>query len=114
MLILRWLINAIALLLVAKYVPGFVIGSTYTALVLVVVLGLINAVIRPVFILLTLPINVLTLGLFTFVINAAMLMLASTVVKGFEVQSFSAALAAAIILWLISFVTNLLLASDKK
>ncbi|MDO8472012.1 MAG: phage holin family protein, partial [bacterium] len=60
MLILRWIINALALLVIARYLPGFAIASTFTALVLVIILGLINAVIRPVILLLTLPVNILT------------------------------------------------------
>lgn len=113
MLILRWIINALALLVIARYLPGFTIASTFTALVLVIILGLINAVIRPVILLLTLPVNILTLGLFTFVVNAFMLVIAASVVKGFAIDSFSVALVAAIILWLISMITNSLLARDR-
>lgn len=106
MLILRWIINALALLIVANIIPGFVIGSFYTALVVALVLGLVNATIRWVLVVLTLPINVLTLGLFSFVINALMILLVSTIVKGFDVAGFWPAFWAAIVLWLISVVTN--------
>lgn len=106
-IILMWVINALTLLLVRNIVPGFYIESFYSALIVALVLGLVNAVIRPIILLLTLPINIVTLGLFTFVVNALMLSLVSTVVKGFSIDSFGTALTAAIILWLISFVTNL-------
>ncbi|HEY1074334.1 MAG TPA: phage holin family protein [Patescibacteria group bacterium] len=107
-MLLLWIINALTLLLVANYLPGFHVSGFYAALITALVLGLVNAVIRPIVILFTLPINLLTLGLFTFVINGLMIWLVSTVVKGFEVDSFNTALWAALILWLISFVTNAL------
>ncbi len=113
MLLLRWLINALTLIIVANLVPGFMVDSLYAALITALVLGLVNAVIRPVLLLLTLPINLLSLGLFTFVINAFMILLVSTVVKGFEVTGFGPALWAAVVLWLISLITNVLFASTK-
>lgn len=107
MIIVRWLLNAIALLLVAALIPGFHISSIYTALIAALILGLINAIIRPIILILTLPINLLTLGTFTLVINALMLLLASSVVKGFVINGFWAAFFAAILLWIISMLTNL-------
>ncbi len=107
-ILLRWILNALALILVSALVPGVTVASVYSALVAALLLGFANAVIRPILILLTLPITVLTLGLFTFVINAAMIWLVSSIVKGFDVQSFGAALMAALILWLIGWVTNVL------
>jgi len=88
-LIFRWVINAIALLLVAYLVPGFVVASFYNALIAALVLGLVNALIRPLLFILTLPITILTLGLFTFVINALMIWFVSTVVDGFDVAGFT-------------------------
>lgn len=105
-MLIRWLINALALLLVAAVVPGFSVQSFYAALIAALVLGFVNATIRWVLIYLTLPINLITLGLFTFVINALMILLVATIVKGFDVAGFLPALTAAILLWLISFVTN--------
>ena len=87
-MLLRWVINAAALILVAEIVPGFHVDSFYHALVAALIIGLLNAIIRPVLILLTLPVNVLTLGLFTFVINALLLLLTSSFVRGFEVSGF--------------------------
>lgn len=105
-MLLRWLFSALALLLVAYFVPGFQVDSFWWALVVALVLGLVNATIRPVLLLLTLPINILTLGLFTFVINALMIMLVSTLLEGFQVADFTTALIAALILWLLGFVVD--------
>lgn len=113
MLLLRWLVNALGLMLVAYYVAGFSVSSFYTALIIAVVLGLVNAVIRPVVLLLTLPVNILTLGLFTFVVNALMIWFVATIVKGFEVTGFWPALYAALILWFVSLLTNAVLANDR-
>lgn len=113
MLILRWIINALTLLVVAELVPGFSVHSFWTALIAALVLGFVNATIRWLLIFLTLPINILTLGLFTLVINALMILLVSSIVKGFDVASFGAALFAALLLWLISLVTNAFLADAQ-
>ena len=107
-IIIRWVINALVLLGIAYVVPGFEVASFYSALIIVVILGLVNAVIRPILLLLTLPINILTLGLFTFVVNALMLWFVSSVVEGFAIAGFGAAFIGALIL---SFVSWLL--SDK-
>lgn len=112
-LIFRWVINAIALLFVAYLVPGFFVESFYNALIAALVLGLVNALIRPILFVLTLPITILTLGLFTFVINAFMIWFVSTVVDGFDVAGFTTALLAAIILWMISLTTNWLIEKAK-
>lgn len=106
MLIIRLLINALALILVSYVVPGFHVDSFFAALIAAVLLGVANILVRPILILLTLPVTILTLGLFIFVINALMILLVSNVVKGFTVDSFSAAFWGAIVLWLISLTTN--------
>ena len=105
-LLLRWLLNALALIAVANIVPGIHIDTFYHALIAALILGLVNALVRPLLILLTLPVTVLTLGLFVLVINALMILLVSTIVQGFSVASFSAAFLAAIVLWVISMLTN--------
>lgn len=110
----RWLINTLALILVAQIVPGFHIDSFFHALVAALILGLVNATIRWVLVVLTLPINVLTLGLFTFVINALMILLVASIVKGFTVAGFAPAFWAALILWLISWVTNFLIGNEQR
>ncbi|MBI2037773.1 MAG: phage holin family protein [Candidatus Magasanikbacteria bacterium] len=114
MLVLRWLVSAATLMFVAYLVPGIVVESVYAALVAALILGLINALIRPLLIVLTLPINILTLGLFTFVINAAMFLLASTIVKGFYVSGFWAALWGAIIMWLVGWAVSSLIKSSNS
>lgn len=104
--ILRLIINAGVILLVAYLIPGIQVSSFWSALFLAVVLGLINALIRPIIILLTLPINLLTLGLFTLVINALMLWMASAFVIGVEITSFASAFWGAILIWIISWFSN--------
>lgn len=111
-LVVRWLLGAVALMLVAYYVPGIAVNSFYAALVAALILGLINALIRPVLLLLTLPINILTLGLFTLVLNALMFWLASSVVKGFFVAGFWPAFWGALVMWLFSWVINSLLKEE--
>jgi putative membrane protein len=113
MLLLRWLLNALALILVANVVSGFHVDSFWAALIAALVLGLVNAIIRPILLVLTLPINILTLGIFTFVVNALMILLASSILEGFEVDGFGPAFWGSILLWLISMVTGALLSSGK-
>jgi putative membrane protein len=113
-MLLRWVINALALLLVTQVVPGFAVDGVYYAFIGAFVLGLLNAVIRPILIFFTLPINVLTLGLFTFVINALLIWFVSTFLKGFTVEGFLPALLAAIILWAVSYSTNWLIKQSKE
>jgi putative membrane protein len=91
-LLLAWALNTIALFIVTAIVPGVHLAGLASALWAVVVLGLINAVIRPIFILLTLPVTFLTLGLFLFVINALMFWFAGGLLSGFHVDGFVAAL----------------------
>lgn len=108
-LLLRWVFNASALLVIAYYVPGIHVSGFYTALMAALILGLINAMIRPLVILLTLPVNIVTLGLFTLVINALMFWLASTIVKGFYVAGFAPAFWGALIMWFVSWFFSMLL-----
>ena len=105
-LVLRWVISAATLLLISYYVPGIAVVSFYSALVAALILGLINALIRPFILILTLPINILTLGIFTLVINALMFWLASSVVKGFFVAGFWPAFWGALIMWLVSWAVS--------
>lgn len=105
-IILRWLINALALILITYLVPGFEVKSFWTALVAALFLGIVNAVVRPILLLLTLPINILTLGLFTLVVNALMFWLVASFLKGFDIAGFWPAFWAALIYWLITWLTN--------
>lgn len=106
MWLLRWLLNTLVLLLVSYIVPGIEFASFWSALITSLVFGLINALVRPLIILLTLPVNILTLGIFTLIINACMLMLASSIVKGFQVADFAAAFWGAVVYWIIVTVIN--------
>lgn len=107
-LLLRLVLNALAVILVSYIVPGVQVNGFFTAFITAFVIGLINAIIRPILLVLSLPINILTLGLFTFVINALMFWLASALVPGFQVAGFGAALIGALVFWLISWATNAL------
>jgi len=113
-LILRWVINALALILIAYLVPGITVSSFYIALMAALFLGIVNAVIRPIIILFTLPVNILTLGLFTFVINAFMLWFVSSFVKGFDVAGFWPAFWGALIFWLVTWFSSSLLDEPIK
>src|SRR3954463_13323026 len=90
--IVRWLLLAAALLLVAHLYPGVVVGSFGSAMIAALVIGLLNTLVRPLLVLLTLPVTLLTLGLFLFVINALMFWAAASVLEGFNVAGFGAAL----------------------
>ncbi|KKQ78622.1 MAG: hypothetical protein UT02_C0061G0007 [Parcubacteria group bacterium GW2011_GWC2_38_7] len=96
-MILRWLINAIGLLAIGYFIPGIEVSGLYSAMVLVVVIGLVNAVLGMVLKLITWPINILTLGLSNLVINAIILGLVAKYIQGFDIQVWWAAVLAAII-----------------
>jgi len=102
----NWILSALTIVLISQYVKGFYVDSYQTALVVALVLGVFNAFVKPVVVILTLPINIITLGLFTFVINAFLIMLTDYFVKGFTVTSFTPALIAAVILWLINVLIS--------
>jgi len=104
--LLRWILNALSLLLVSKIVPGISFSSSWSLAITVIIFGLVNALIRPIILLLTLPINVLTLGIFTLFVNALMFWLTSSIVKGFEISNFTAAFWGAVVYWLITMVIN--------
>ena len=107
-LLIVWLINALALLALPYLVPGVNVASFGAALVAALVLGLVNAVIRPILILLMLPVTILTLGLFIFVINGLLFWFVASFVKGFSVQGFWSAFFGAIVYALISWAASAL------
>ncbi len=113
-LIIKWIINSTALLVVAHLVPGIVIDDWVTVFVAAVVLGLLNAFLRPILILLTLPVTVLSLGLFTLFINAFLFSLAAKLVSGFHVSGFSQAFFGAFIFSLVSFLLSFFVSSDRR
>jgi putative membrane protein len=108
-LIIHWLLSALSLLLVAHLVPGFKIDGFGTALIAAVVIGLVNATLGFILKIVTLPLTIVTLGLFLFVINAVMLKFAAALVPGFAVEGFLAAFLGAIILSVISFILRFLI-----
>jgi putative membrane protein len=105
-IIAKWIFTALAVLIAARYVPGLHVASIYTALVVAVVLGLVNLILRPILLFFTLPITILTLGLFTLVINGLLFWFVSSFVKGFEVAGFVPAFWGALIVSVVSFIGN--------
>ena len=108
-LLLHWLISAVSLLIVAYIIPGIEVRGFGTALIAAIVIGLINATLGFVLKIITLPLTLLTLGLFWFVINALMLQLASVLVPGFYISGFWVAFFGAIVLSLVSLILHSLI-----
>ena len=103
-IIVRWVLNALALYIVATILPGIHLSDFGSALVAVVIIGLVNVLVKPILFLLTIPVTVITFGLFAFVLNALMLMLASALTPGFKIDGFGTALLGSILLSLITTV----------
>ena len=110
----KWLLSAAALLAVAHLYSGVQVTSFSAALVAALVIGLFNVLLRPLLILLTLPVTILTLGLFLFFINALMFWMAAGVLDGFQVQGYWAALIGSLLYTLIGLVINTALDSIFK
>jgi len=108
-LLLVWLINTVSLIAVAYLMPSISVSSFGTALVAALILGLVNAVIRPILILLTLPATILTLGLFIFIINGLLFWFVGSFIQGFVVAGFWAGVFGAIVYSLISWLLSALL-----
>ena len=126
-ILLRLIINAVALLVTAWIVPGIYLGAAgphptqhdwVTLLIVALIFGLVNVVIRPIIIILSLPLTIITLGLFTFVINAFMLLLTSWIAQGmglgFRVDGFLPALLGALIISVVSFVLSRVLSKPRQ
>jgi putative membrane protein len=105
-LIAKWLLSAAALLAVAYLYSGVEINGFSSALIAALVMGLLNAVVRPILVILTLPVTVVTLGLFLFVINALMFWFAASLLSGFNVTGFGAALIGSLIYSLLAIVID--------
>jgi putative membrane protein len=101
-LLLVWLLNAVALLVVAYLLPGITVASFGSALIAALVLGLLNMLVKPLLVLLTLPITIVTLGLFLIVLNALLFWFAGSILKGFQVNGFWWAVIGALLYSLIS------------
>jgi len=105
--LLRWSINLMALVVAGSLIPGIKISNIEMGILAAGILGIVNAVIRPVVLIFTLPINLLTLGFFTLIINAALLKFVAYVVPGFVIESFGAAFLGAILISCISWLLNI-------
>jgi putative membrane protein len=105
----RLIVSAFALVLITYIVPGITVSGPYPALIAAFLLGIMNAIVRPVLVILTLPITLLTFGLFVFVINAALFMFVASFVEGFTVIGFVPALIGSLVMSIVSSVLNRLL-----
>jgi putative membrane protein len=112
-LLLRILITSGLVLLIAHFMPGVHVASFTTALIVAIVLGLLNIFIKPILVILTLPVTILTLGLFLLVINALMILLCTKIVGGFSVDTFWTALFFSIILSVLQSIMNGILGEGK-
>ncbi len=112
-LLLIWVLNALALLAVAYLVPGIHVAGFMAALVAALVIGLVNMLIKPILVLLTLPITVLTLGLFILVINGLLFYAVGSWLEGFEVNTFLAGMIGALLYSIFSWVLSALLINNK-
>ncbi len=108
-LISRILIGAFGLLLAAYVVPDIVVDGLYIAIIAAVILGVLNMIVKPILVILTLPVTIITLGLFIFVINAALFMFVASFIEGFTVNGFIPALLGSLIVTVVSTIGNRLL-----
>lgn len=113
-ILFHWVFSALAVMVTAYLLPGIVLKSFFVALIVAVVLGFLNTIIRPILILISLPIQFLTLGLFTLAINAALVMLTSVIVPGFTVKNFWWALLFSITLWIVNVVLERFEKKEKE
>jgi putative membrane protein len=112
--LLRLLLNALALMTAAYFVPGLTLSGPAAALVAGVVLGFVNAIVKPILFVLTLPFTLITLGLFLFVLNAICLALTAAIVPGFSIAGFWPALFGALIVSVVSWVVNATIVSERR
>jgi putative membrane protein len=105
-ILLRWFVLTTAIAVAAYVIEGIQVSGFFSALLAAAIVGLLNVFLRPVLILLTLPLNVLTLGLFTFVINALLLKMASGVIAGFEIQGWWSAIWGSLVISVVSWILN--------
>lgn len=113
-LLIRWLILTAAIMAASFLFSGIEVGGFFSAFFAAAILGILNALLRPILLLLTLPLNILTLGLFTFVINALLLMMASGVIGGFHVRGFWPALGGSLVISLVSWALTSLVSDQGR
>lgn len=112
-IITRWLIITVAILLASQFVPGIKVDALSTAVIAACVLGVINVFVRPILVFLTLPLSVLTLGLFYFFINAILLMLVAHIVPGFRIENFFSAFLGSLVISFVSWLANSFIYNHK-
>jgi len=114
--LIRWLLSALALILTSKIVPGITVDSFTALLIAAIVLGLVNAVVKPILVFFTLPLTFLTLGLFLLVVNAITFGLAAWLVPGFSVNGFLPAMLGSIVMSILSFLFSMFIniGEEKK
>lgn len=112
--LMRIVLNTVGVLLAARIIPGISVASASAALLAGLALGVVNAIIRPVLIVLTLPFTLLTLGLFIFIVNAACLALVAWLVPGFSVHGFGSALIGSVFITLVSWLLSTLLVDKQR
>jgi putative membrane protein len=113
-LLIGWLLNALALLAVAYFVPDIHVSSFMAALIAALVIGLANMLIKPILLILTLPVTIITLGLFIFVINGILFWLAGYFIQGFDVKTITAGIIGAIVYSIISWILSAIIIDKKK
>lgn len=113
-LVVKWLILTIAIMLASYLIDGIRVSGFFSAFFTAAVLGILNMFFRPILLILTLPINILTLGLFTFVINALMLMMASGVIPGFQVNGFWPAVLGSLVISLVNWILTSLITEKGR
>lgn len=113
-LLIRWLILTVAIMVASYLIDGIEVAGFFSAFSAAAILGILNAFFRPILIILTLPINILTLGLFTFVINALLLKFASGLISGFEVYSFWAAILGSLVISVVNWLLSLFVTSQGR
>jgi putative membrane protein len=113
-LILKWLISALALLLASAVLAGIEVSSLYIALIVALILGFLNALVRPILLVLTLPINILTLGLFTFVLNGLIFWFVASFIEGFFVDGFFWAIIGALFVSVFSWAAGQILGKQEE
>ncbi len=105
-IVLNLLVNAIAVFVTAYILPGVSVNNFGTALLVSIVLGILNVIVKPILVILTLPVTILTLGLFTFIINALIILLVSAIVPGFHVQGILSAILFSLVLSIVSSILH--------
>ena len=113
-ILIRWLVLTIGVMLTAYLIEGITVSGFFAAFFAAALLGVLNAFFRPILLILTLPLTILTLGLFTFVINAILLMMVSGVIPGFEVHGFWSAVLGALLISLVSWLLNSFISEKGK